>query len=211
MGDSNTGGLRFGSDKRGMFGELMPGKKFWAPTIDDIDPTSCLGYSNAVILCGINDIKHSEVTSESDVIGFYQKLKMKVQQIKSLSPQTHIYICRLLPTKDNVLNQKVITFNRAIYSDMLKTCKGVTCVDGFVKFADRNHCLTPELSKSLDRSGRPDMLHLNSSGVRVLASLIKQSIFYRINGGVDRRRHSNRVNGRLYSEVTRDPPALRRR
>ena len=133
MGNSNTGGLKFGSDKRGMFGELMPGKKFWAPTIDDIDPTSCLGYSNAVILCGINDIKHSEVTSESDVIGFYQKLKMKVQQIKSLSPQTHIYICRLLPTKDNVLNQKVITFNRAIYSDMLKTCKGVACVDGFVK------------------------------------------------------------------------------
>ena len=145
------------------------------PTIDDIDPTSSLGYSNAVILCGINDIKHSEVTSESDVIGFYQKLKMKVQQIKSLSPQTHIYICRLLPTKDNVLNQKVITFNRAIYSDMLKTCKGVACVDGFVKFADRNHCLAPELSKSLDRSGRPDMLHLNRSGVRVLASLIKQN------------------------------------
>jgi lysophospholipase L1-like esterase len=189
----------------------MPGQKLWAPTVDDIDPTSCMGYSNVVLLCGINDIRQPEISSESEVIGVYQKLKMKIKQIKSLSPQTFVYICRLLPTKDNVLNQKVVTFNRAIYSDMLKTCKGVTCVDGFVKFADRNHCLAPELSKSLDRSGRPDMLHLNSSGVRILASLIKQSLFYRINGGVDRRRHTNRVNGRLYSDTVRGPPAPRRR
>ena len=210
LGDSNTGSLRYGSCKRSTFGELMPGQKFWCPRIDDIDPKMCMGYANAVLLCGINDVKQSDVQCESDVINIYNKLKCKVKAIQKLSPKTFIHVCRLLPTKNTELNMKVDTFNRLIHFDMLQTCKGVQCVDGFHKFADHNGHLACELSKSFDRQGRLDMLHLNRSGVSVLASLIKQSIFLRLHGGVDKRRHTSRLDGRLYSNVARGPPAPRR-
>ena len=188
----------------------MPGQKFWCPRIDDIDPKMCMGYANAVLLCGINDVKQSDVQCESDVVNIYNKLKRKVKDIQKLSPKTFIYICRLLPTKNTELNMKVDTFNRLIHFDMLQTCKGVQCVDGFHKFADHNGHLACELSKSFDRQGRLDMLHLNRSGVSVLAYLIKQSIFLRLHGGVDKRRHTSRLDGRLYSNVARGPPAPRR-
>ena len=210
LGDSNTGLLRFGSDKRGTFGELMPGQKFWAPRIQDIDPVSCMGYANVVLLCGINDVRQPDVTSKNAVAECYNKLKLKVNQIQQLSPKSTVFVCRLLPTKDHQLNMKVDTFNRLIFFDMVPTCKDVVCVDRFWKFA-RNHVLADELSKPFDRHGRPDVLHLNRSGVRMLAGLIKQSVFLRLNGGVDRRRHTGRVNGRLYANVARDPPAPQRR
>ena len=210
MGDSNTGLLRFGNDKRGTFGKLMPGQKFWSPRIEDLDPVSCMGYANVVLLCGINDIRQPEVGSDNDVAGCYNKLKLKINQIKHLSPQTAVFVCRLLPTKDPQLNLKVDIFNRLIFFDLIPTCKGVVEVEGFLRFAC-NHVLADDLSKQYDRNGRPDMLHLNRSGARVLAGLIKYSVFFRLNGGVDKRRRTNRVDGRLYSNVASNPPALRRR
>ena len=83
-------------------------------------------------------------------------------------------------------------------------------VKGFMKFAC-NCVLADELSKQFDRNGRPDTLHLNKSGARVLAGLIKQTVFTRLNGGVDRRHHIGKVNGRLYSSVASDSPAPQRR
>ena len=210
IGDSNTGSLRFGSCKKSSFGELMPGQKFWAPKIGDIDPRSCMGYSNAVLMCGINDVRAPEVQCEADVINIYNKLKSKVNQIQKLSPKTFIYVCRLLPTKDYELNKRVDTFNRCIHFDLIQTCKRVQYVDGFEKFSDQNGNLAWELAKPVDRHGKPDMLHLNRSGVRLLASLIKQSIFLRLHGGVDKRRHTGRIDGRLYSNVARNPPAPQR-
>ncbi|KAL5260472.1 hypothetical protein ACHWQZ_G010568 [Mnemiopsis leidyi] len=201
IGDSNTCFLRFGSHKRGTFGEQMPGQKFWAPKIRDIDPVSCMGYSNVVLLCGINDIKESHVQCEKDVADCYAELKLKIKQIKLLSPSTKaVFVCQLLPTKDLTLNRKVNDFNRLLHFDLFPTCKDVEFVEGFNQFVC-NRVLAAELSMHLDRHGRFDMLHLNRAGGRVLAGLIKKSIFLRFHGGVDRRRHTGRVNGRLYSNV----------
>ena len=206
MGDSNTGLLKFGDDKRGTFGKLMPGQKFWSPRIEHLDPVSCMGYANVVLLCGINDIKQPDVESHKDVAGCYNKLKLKIKQIKCLSPRTAVFVCRLLPTKSPQLNVKVDIFNRLIFFDLLRTCKDVVEVGGFVRFA-RNQVLADELSKQYDRNGRPDMLHLNKSGARVLAGLIKYSVFFRLNGGVDKRRRTDRVDGRMYNNVASNPPA----
>ena len=208
LGDSNTGLLRFGSCKRSTFGELMPGQKFWSPRIEDINPVSCMGYANVILLCGINNVRQPGVKSEHDIIDCYQKLKSKVKQIQELSPSSNIFVCRLLPTKDLHLNQKVNYFNKLIYTDLVPTCKGVQWVDGFEKFA-HDHVLAWELSKPADRKGYPDLLHLNRSGARVLAGLLKHSIFLRLNGGIDRRRHSSRVDGRLYNHVAAAPPVPR--
>ena len=209
IGDSNTGFLRFGSDKRNTFGELMPGQKFWAPRIENIDPVSCMGYANVVLLCGINDVRQSNVRSEKDVADLHDKLKLKVKQILKLSPRTAVYVCRLLPTRDSMLNMKVDTFNRLIFFDLVPTCGGVVYVEGFERLAC-NHVLADELSKQFDRNGRPDTLHLNRLGARVLAGLIKRSVFLRLNGGVDRRKHTSRVDGRSYRTALGDPPAPQR-
>ena len=212
IGDSNTGQLRFGACKRGSFGELMPGQRFWAPKIENIDPTACMGYNNVVIMCGINDIKHAEIQCEKHVADMYSVLKNKIKQIHNLSPRSNILICRLLPTKDRGLNRKVITFNHLIYRDLLHTCSRVRVVEGFHKFADHRDLLADGLSKTYDRRGAPDLLHLNGFGVRILASLIKNSIFTRLHGGVDKRRHSGRLDGRLFSDASRPvaTPAPRR-
>ena len=213
IGDSNTGNLRFGSCKKSTFGELMPGQRFWAPKIKDIDPRVCMGYTNVVILCGINDIKGTDVQCEH-VAEIYSDLKSKIKQILRLNPKCHISLCRLLPTKNGALNQKVILFNRLIYTDLLRACSGVRVVDGFQKFADYRNLLSGELSKTYDQRGFPDLLHLNKFGVRILASLIKHSIFIRIHGGIDKRRRNGRIDGRLYSDASRNgpsnPPAPRR-
>ena len=201
IGDSNTRFLRFGSRKRGNFGEQMPGQKFWAPKIKDIDPVSCMGYSNVVLLCGINDIKETQVQCQSDIADCYSLLKQKIKQIKLLSPCTAVFVCQLLPTKDLTLNRKVDDFNQLIHFDLFPSCKDLEYVEGFGQFAC-NRILAAELSMQFDRFGRYDMLHLNRAGARVLASLIKQSIFLRFHGGVDKRRHTGKVNGRLYSNVT---------
>ena len=200
-GDSNTGLLRFGTNKRGTFGELMPGQKFWAPKIQDIDPKLCCSYTNVILMCGINDVRHPSVNCSQDIHKLYHQLKLKVRQIKSLNPKCHIYTCPLLPTKDYELNKKVNCFNERIFNDLVKSNLGVQCVSGFGRFADNTGLLGRELSRSFDRYNNQDILHLNEAGSRVLASLLKRCIFLRIHGGVDKRRGSSRVNGVPYSHI----------
>ena len=208
IGDSNTGLLRFGTCKRRTFGELMPGQKVWAPVIGDIRPESCVSYSNAVILCGINDLKQPHVTCESDVNNLCCKLINKVKQIKQLNSKCFVYVCPLLPTKIADLNQRVNCFNLILFNSLASMGPGVQCVQGFQGFAEHDGMLVHQLSKTLDRYNQPDTLHLNESGVRVLAGLIKRAIFSRLHKGVDRRSGpANRVNGRPFSSLFRGPPA----
>ena len=207
IGDSNTGLLRFGSNKRSTFGELMPGQKYWAPVIGDIRPESCVAYSNAVILCGINDLKQPNVACENDIRTLCGKLINKIKQIKQLNSKCFVYVCPLLPTKIADLNHRVNCFNNLLLSRLASIGSGVQCVQGFQGFADYDGMLVRQLSKSLDSHHRPDTLHLNHSGARILAGLIKRPIFLRLHGGVDRRKGpANRVDGRPFSSVVRGPP-----
>ena len=86
----------------------------------------------------------------------------------------------------------------------------VTFVQGFHGFAEHNGMLVRQLSKTVDGNNRPDTLHLNDTGARVLAGLIKQAIFLRLQRGEDRRKGpSSRVNGRPFNSVLMGPPAPR--
>ena len=58
---SNTAGLKFGSDPRRSFGSLLPGKRFPAPLLDDVNPYNSCGYSNVVLMCGINNLKSDSI------------------------------------------------------------------------------------------------------------------------------------------------------
>ena len=92
---------------------------------------------------------------------------------------------------------------------MMQSNLGAQCVQGFDKFTDQRDLLASQLSKTVDRHGRLDILHLNDSGTRVLAGLIKHSVFLRIHGGVDKRKRASRIAGRPYNDVARVPPAPR--
>ena len=206
VGDSNTGLLRFGENSRSSFGTLMPGRKFWAPRIENIEPHTCSAYNNVVILCGINDLKQACVSNQHDIRNLCNQLICKIKQIKQLNKKCSMHVCPLLPTKDFTLNKRVNYFNLLLCKELASLKFDVQCVQGFQGFAEHDGKLVHQLSKTLDKHSNPDILHLNQLGARVLAGMIKRSIFFRLNRGVDRRKGpSNRVNGRPFSSVSRGP------
>ena len=209
--DSNGRIPRFGTNKYNSFGELMPGRKVWAPRIANINPQACAAYNNVVILCGINDVKQHNVTSEHDIRVLADSLLCKINQIKQLNQKCVVHVCPLLPTKDALLNRRVNCFNSFLSKGLASMSSDVQHVQGFHGFADYDGMLVHQLSKTTDWNDKPDMLHLNNLGARVLAGLIKQSIFSRLHKGVDRRRGpTSRVNGRPFSSVAMGPRSPQR-
>ncbi len=166
----------------------MPGRKFWAPHISDIDPQNCSAYSNTVILCGINDIRQPEITCERDIQDLCNSLVIKIKQIKQLNANCCVYVCPLLPTKNFDLNRRVNSFNNMLFKALSSMRSSVTFVQGFHGFAEHDGMLVRQLSKTVNGNNRPDTLHLNDTGARVLAGLIKQAIFLRLQRGEDRRK-----------------------
>ena len=111
IGDSNTCNLQFGNDPRRSFGKLLPGKQFYTPTIDMINPYFCAAYKNVVILCGINDIKQDRVKNPTDVKNIFNLLSCKIEQIQSLNPKAHVFVCPVLPEKQHLIFNRETTFN----------------------------------------------------------------------------------------------------
>ena len=111
IGDSNTAGLKFGSDLRRSFGSSLPGKRFPAPLLDDVNPYNSCGYSNLVLMCGINNLKSDLIKTPHNVREVYNSLVSKVSQIQSINPKAHVYVCPVLPTKLAELNRKGMCFN----------------------------------------------------------------------------------------------------
>ena len=219
IGDSNTGRLNFGTDKKKTFGELMPGHRFWAPTVDSIDPSVCSSYQNVVLMCGINNIKKVGTINPYELDSIYQLYVSKIKEIRHINPKCKIYVCPILPTKNFELNQCALYFNNLIFTDLVEKDLGVQYVKGFNSFLERDHSglLAQDLSRELDKQGRQDFLHLNLSGTRMLARYIKQCVFGKFNSNNpstnsnsnNRFIRSNRVNGRSYSSVTESPSTAR--
>ncbi|KAL5257834.1 hypothetical protein ACHWQZ_G012691 [Mnemiopsis leidyi] len=89
IGDSNTGMLHFGTNKYKSFGELMPGQKFWAPLVEDINPETCCGYNNVVIQCGINNLKQDCMSNRENIDKLYQATQRSRQEEEEFCiPQT---------------------------------------------------------------------------------------------------------------------------
>ena len=196
LGDSNTQKLLF-CEEKGTFGKATPGKSVWAPTIDKIDPNITLGYTNVVFLCGINDLKHSYVKSQSDVHNIYLELQRKIELIHHINGRAKIFICPLLPTRLHNINQKVFYFNSLIRDCLLVKYYNISTVLGFVDFVDEQDRLADKYCRSTG-----DYLHLNTHGVRVLATKIKEQIFLR------KKKRSGAVTPSLkYSDAARVDPS----
>ena len=189
IGDSNTGKLKFGTTGAS-FGAATPGKRVWASNVDEIDPTCCSSYTNIVLLCGINDIRHNSVNSPQQIRDIFCKLKSKIAQIQAFNNQAFIFVCPILPTKLFGVNKKASYFNQLIYDDLLQCNYGVSVVLDFASFVDETGFLSEKLSKS------GDALHLDYAGVRKLATMIKTCIFFRKQS---KSRSNTVIPGRLYT------------
>ena len=201
VGDSNTGRLAFGTGKLNSFGELMPGQRFWAATMEDIKPEWCCGYNNIVVSCGINNLKKNDVRSQEDIDRLFLQYKLKINEIRQFNSSINIFIVPILPTKSNELNKKALYFNSRIFRDLDQPGLGVSHVRGLDDFLDRNMLLSERLSKKLDNHGRLDLLHLNEVGVKRFAAIIKKAIFNRLNRGAEKRRRT-RTPSRTQNEPT---------
>ena len=171
IGDSNLGKIQFGEGK-GKVGKSTPGKRDWAPTVNDIVPEKCMSYKNVVIMVGTNDLK----IPQCDVMQTYKKYKGKLEQIKELNPRCNLYVCPVLPSRSNKINENIFQFNRLLFGDLLEnpTSLKVNIVRGLGDFLDRGNLLKSTLH---DQRTNEDVLHINDLGYRILVRCIKKAIF----------------------------------
>ena len=191
IGDSNTKNLSFGEGK-GTFGKGLPGKREEASKVEHIIPLQCLSYSNVVISCGVNNIRegtgrHRQNTADIDVDRTFNEFKQKVDLICKLKKNIIIFICPILPTRSTIYNARAIRFNNLIHSQIIdQNYYKCTVIDVLV-FCDSSYN-----TDLLDHSySRGDLVHLNGTGIRKFANIIKDSIYRKYNSG-----KGNRINSR---------------
>lgn len=194
VGDSNFGPIHFGAG-RGKMGQATPGIRLWAATVDDVDPLSCVGFRNVVVMEGTNNLK-SDKMDDDGVRELYKRYKTKLAQIRRYNPRCKLIVCPVLPTKSHKINRKINIFNQFLYNDLTQCNLKVLVVDGFMTFLDKG---TNLLKNSLAKPDSSDILHINGRGVGALVKLIKNCIFTS--------RDFNRLAGsRLYSNACRGGP-----
>ena len=171
LGDSNTSNITFGSGK-GKVGETYPGERLKAARIKDIDPSSCIGYSNVVIVCGTNDLRDKYIKSDQDIIQLVDLMRSKVRLIKQISPSTRVFVCPVLPTRIVKMNQGIVRYN-TLCEEMLTNCFGCVWFPGVWQFLDNKGLLSLKLTRTNDD------IHLNEKGIALLVRKFKLWVFER--------------------------------
>ena len=190
VGDSNFGSIKIGRGK-GYTGESTPGLRFWAPTIDSLNPLAYTSYRNVVIMVGTNDLKLDSVQSHDNIKDLYSKYKTKITLIRKYNKNCKIFVCPVLPSKSHKINRKVVEFNQYLFNDLCLSDLKVNLVEGFLNFLDvRRNLLKDEFAKG-------DELHINGRGTSVLVKFIKNAIFQA------KQQQKKQSKHRLYSEASR--------
>ena len=154
LGDSNTKHIR------------LPLNFHRIPTytIEDIDPSVCIGYTKVWIHVGINSLKSIRCGGPSDVRKHFDLFMSKIERIGMLSPNTTVIVSPILPTAIKVLNDRACYFNMLLFSINRWWLE----LD-FSIFADDNNML-----RNFYRcyNNPMDKIHLGSKGRRELESMI---------------------------------------
>ena len=181
LGDSNTKNLKFGKGN-GTFGFNMPGERLFTPIIEDIDPWTCVGYSNIILHCGINNIKNHN----ANVKHCANKLINKIEEIKAWCPDSKLTLNPILPTKSGLLNTRARQFNMILFDYIARKQDPLIQKLNFSVFLNEKSGL---LKGEYGRFNSYDQIHLGSWGVRLLVKLIKVRVC------------GSRVDGRPYASV----------
>ena len=186
VGDSNFGKIQFGEGK-GKVGKSTPGKRDWSATVSDIVPSKSMSYKNVVSMVGTNDLK----LPDCNVMNTYQKYKGKLEKIRELNPRCNIFVCPVLPSRSQKINEKIFQFNGLLFDDLVKSSININLVRGLGEFLDRGNLLKNTLH---DQRTNEDVLHINDHGYRILVKCIKHTIFSS--------KSNASSSGRTYASVT---------
>jgi len=188
IGDSNTKPIKFGSGK-GTVGESLPGTRVKASKISSIDPLSCIGYSNVVIVCGTNDLRIESVKKAGDIHQLVDILSFKLQQIKKLCPHTKIFVTAVLPSRLPAMNKNIMLFNNLVSEMLYQNFKDTVWHIGVEHFLDNKGLL----SMNLTRDG--DDIHLGTHGISKFVRCIKHWVYVRERCERTRQRKTNQSVG----------------
>ena len=186
VGDSNFGNIQFGEGK-GKVGKSTPGKRDWSATVSDIVPSKSMSYKNVVSMVGTNDLK----LPDCNVMNTYQTYKGKLEKIRELNPRCNIFVCPVLPSRSQKINEKIFQFNGLLFDDLVKSSININLVRGLGEFLDRGNLLKNTLH---DQRTNEDVLHINDHGYRILVKCIKHTIFSS--------KSNASSSGRTYASVT---------
>ena len=159
LGDSNTKYIRFPNTGH----HRIP-----IYTIEEIDPSVCIGYAKIRIHVGINNLKSVRCGGQNDVHKSFELFMHKIGRISRLSPDTTVIISPILPTGVDILNERAGIFNELLFS----TKRWWLELD-FSIFANRFGML----DKYFRCFGNPkDKIHLGENGIRELEHMIANRI-----------------------------------
>ena len=133
---------------------------------------------------------------DEEILTIYKKYKGKFKEVRKLNPKCKLFVCPMLPTRDQSINVRIVKFNKLIFSDLAKSNLYVSVVHGFAEFVDRNNGLLKRTH--YEQRSENDVLHINDNGYRLLVRCIKSAIF------TSRSQQGERSVGRpTYSQVVR--------
>ena len=191
QGDSNTKNIKFGTGL-GTVGETYPGLRRKAAKVSDITPESCIGYSNAVLVCGTNDLRVGYVRDESDIRKIVDVYKFKLQEIKQLCPSCKVFVVPVLPTRNTRMNKNIVCFNRMLSEMLNQMCFKDVFFPGVYSFLDSKGLLSSRLTRENDD------IHLSEKGLAQFVRIIKLWIFECEARERRFRLNSSRVPGRQF-------------
>ena len=176
LGDSNYADkegentkIVFG-DHKGQLGSLLPGDARNIPHIGKLPNVGGTfeGYTDVVLGVGINNLKfpQQETNAPKKVVA---KIAQFCDAILNENSRTNIFLPEVLPTRDPALTPVISSYNKLLRSYASNRAGRVTLISTDV-FQDRQGLL------DLRFSTKQDALHLNSTGVSLLAGRIKYEI-----------------------------------
>lgn len=172
LGDSNTKPIQFGSGA-GTMGQSFPGKRAKANTVSAIDPRQCIGYSNAVLVCGTNDLRPENLRGPEAIHQLVDILHMKIQQIKKICPKIKVFVSAVLPTRLPQMNKNIMCFNRLVGEMLRSNFNNNIWHIGVGHFLDNRGLLAMKLT----RNG--DDIHLGNHGLAKFVRCLKHWVYVR--------------------------------
>jgi len=129
-----------------------------------VDPLRQLNPEKVFVMCGVNSLGMADTT-------FQKKYHTLVDSVRRTVPHARIYLFNILPERDGDLgearlNAKIQSRNK--YIAHYASSKGLTCIDLFTPFCDKETKLKAEYSI--------DGLHIDPDGYTLWASLIEEYI-----------------------------------
>ena len=123
-------------------------------------------------MCGTNDLRCENITSEQDVKRVVNELKEKLIEIKQLCPEAKIFVIPVMPSRIPKMNSNITLFNRLV-DEMLHFNFPDIWFQGIYSFVDSKGLLSNKLVRPNDN------IHLGAKGIAKLVSYMKICVFNR--------------------------------